>query len=199
MVFGIDQGLPSFSSAEVWGFVGENHWIKLEQQGGTGRGHSAASELVGTLYMCEQRVNRVWHEGNMEDGAGRTEFLYFQLLPDFDCWMSHCSVISGRQETHGGQCETGETAGETRDAYSGWVSMIRNTQVYICSHFGCTMLLFICFLSSSLPLRQANRSTITILLTYVVSLFAGNRVAANLSVLNSCQVPVERKSGKGNC
>lgn len=57
MGFGIDQGLPSFSSAVVWGFVGENHWIKLEQQGGMSRGHSAASELEGTLYMCEQGVS----------------------------------------------------------------------------------------------------------------------------------------------
>lgn len=58
--------------------------------------HMSTTVQLKTVH--HRRVMGVWHDSNMANTAGK-QLLHFQLLLDFECWMSHWSVISGIKET----------------------------------------------------------------------------------------------------
>lgn len=82
--------------------------MRDEDHGETGLGESWEMGRGGEMSVQDgktvrHRVSRKWHEKNMAAETAEMQFVLFggfvssgfsQLLRDFECWISHCSVIS---------------------------------------------------------------------------------------------------------
>lgn len=146
----------------------------------------------------------------------------FQLLLDFECWMSHWSIISGKKENK--QSEQSRHIQFTSYTCNSEIILNEGSQnqikIVLESHLhwwvrGYILVLWpvhvlpliqLWMLNKQVKVGENNHPSVNtkqykgfeLQRNNVVLFFAGNRVAAYLSVLNSSKIPLKGKSMHDN-